>query len=173
MLDRPVIADASWVFSSPATSGVAAAILDMATLTEVIVDHDTVTLVGKPGDEGWRGVAAEAAQRVREALACGEPLLTEEQLASIPPEEVVREQIQQALDAVVNPGVAAHSGHVSLDRVRGNSVWITMGGGCQGCSAADLTLRQGIYTTFREAVVGLGAIYDATDHAAGTNPHFS
>ena len=102
----------------------------------------------------------------------GADSLSAEQRALIPAQEEVRAGVQRALDEVVNPGVAAHSGHVRLERVRGNSVWIEMGGGCQGCSAADLTLRQGIHTAFRDAVPGLGAIYDATDHAAGTNPWF-
>jgi Fe/S biogenesis protein NfuA len=57
--------------------------------------------------------------------------------------------------------------------VRGNSVYISMGGGCQGCSAADQTLKQGIHQAFRNAVPQVGAIYDETDHSAGTNPYFS
>ena len=48
-----------------------------------------------------------------------------------------------------------------------------MGGGCQGCSAADVTLKSGIHRAFRDAVPRLGAIYDDTDHEAGTNPFFS
>jgi Fe-S cluster biogenesis protein NfuA len=48
-----------------------------------------------------------------------------------------------------------------------------MGGGCQGCSAADLTLKQGIHTSFRKAVPMVGAIFDETDHTAGLNPYFS
>ena len=47
-----------------------------------------------------------------------------------------------------------------------------MGGGCQGCSAASVTLRQGIHGTLRERVPEVGAIYDDTDHAAGLNPYF-
>ena len=56
--------------------------------------------------------------------------------------------------------------------MRGNSIYIEMGGGCQGCSAADVTLKEGIHRSFRDAVPGVGAIYDDTDHAAGENPYF-
>ena len=52
------------------------------------------------------------------------------------------------------------------------SVTIEMGGGCQGCSAADLTLKQGIHSAFRKAAPYVGAIYDETDHAAGLNPYY-
>ena len=77
------------------------------------------------------------------------------------------------IDTEVNPGVAGHGGNISLLAVKGNSVTIQMGGGCQGCSAADLTLKQGIHTSFRTAVPKVGAIFDETDHTAGLNPYFS
>ena len=38
--------------------------------------------------------------------------------------------------------------------------------------AADVTLKEGIHRSFRDAVPGVGAIYDDTDHAAGENPYF-
>jgi Fe-S cluster biogenesis protein NfuA len=62
---------------------------------------------------------------------------------------------------------------VTLERVEGNTIFLTMGGGCQGCAASSITLRQGIHTTFRRAVPQIGAIYDETDHTAGTNPYFT
>ena len=83
------------------------------------------------------------------------------------------DQIQKVIDEVVNPGVAGHGGHISLLGVMGNSITIQMGGGCQGCSVADVTLKQGIHTSFRDAVPQVGAIFDETDHAAGLTPYFS
>ena len=80
--------------------------------------------------------------------------------------------MQKVIETEINPGVAAHSGFITLTRIRGNSVTISMGGGCQGCSAADVTLRQGIHKSFRDAMPSIGAIYDDTDHAAGLNPYF-
>ena len=61
---------------------------------------------------------------------------------------------------------------ITLSRIRGNAVYIHMGGGCQGCSAAAVTLKSGIFTSLRDAIPGLGAIYDDTDHAAGVNPYY-
>ena len=83
------------------------------------------------------------------------------------------DEIQKVIDTEVNPGVAGHGGNIRLLAVKGNSVTIQMGGGCQGCSAADLTLKQGIHTSFRKAVPMVGAIFDETDHTAGLNPYFS
>ena len=81
--------------------------------------------------------------------------------------------VKKFIDEEVNPGVAGHGGQINLLAVKGNSVTIQMGGGCQGCSAADLTLKQGIHTSFRNAVPQVGAIFDETDHTAGLNPYFS
>jgi Fe/S biogenesis protein NfuA len=47
-----------------------------------------------------------------------------------------------------------------------------MGGGCQGCSSAALTLQSGIAERMKEAVPEVKQIIDTTDHAAGTNPYF-
>ena len=139
-----------------------------------MIDHATVTIGRPPGDDTpWSEVAAAAGAAIRLHLEAAEPILSEEIVARIPDAEKVRAVVQEVIDTEVNPGVASHSGNVRLMSVRGNAVWIEMGGGCQGCSAAALTLRHGIEGSFRRALPELGAIYDATDHAAGTNPFFS
>ena len=74
---------------------------------------------------------------------------------------------------LINPGIAAHSGMIRLDRVEGNTVYVEMQGGCQGCAASDVTLRQGIHQVFRKVVPQIGAILDVTDHSAGTNPFYT
>ena len=69
--------------------------------------------------------------------------------------------------------IAGHNGVISLLDVQGTTVYIKMGGGCQGCSAADVTLRDGIEKTLREEVPEIGQILDITDHAGGTNPYYT
>jgi Fe-S cluster biogenesis protein NfuA len=93
-------------------------------------------------------------------------------LAKIPPEEVIRTKIQEVIDREVNPGIAAHSGVITLLGVTGNTIRINMGGGCQGCSASAVTLKEGIHRVFRQTVPELGAILDDTDHTAGINPFY-
>ena len=85
----------------------------------------------------------------------------------------IAEKVVKVIDDEINPGIASHGGFVNLERVQGNTIFITMGGGCQGCAASAITLRRGIHTAFRSAVPQIGAIYDETDHAAGTNPYFN
>lgn len=61
---------------------------------------------------------------------------------------------------------------VSLADVKDNMVYLQMGGGCQGCGMADVTLKQGIEMMISEEVPELVDIIDVTDHAAGQNPYF-
>ena len=82
------------------------------------------------------------------------------------------QKVQDVLDQHINPGVAGHGGSVTLERVEGDTAFITLGGGCQGCGAADVTLRHGIERMIREHVPEIRSIVDATDHAAGENPYY-
>jgi Fe-S cluster biogenesis protein NfuA len=83
-----------------------------------------------------------------------------------------KEKIQYLLAHKINPGVAAHAGFVELIDVKDNNVLIRLGGGCQGCGAADFTLREGIEAIIRKEVPEILRVLDVTDHAAGTNPYY-
>jgi Fe-S cluster biogenesis protein NfuA len=82
-----------------------------------------------------------------------------------------REKVQYLIDQQINPGVAAHAGFVELIDVRDDTVYLRLGGGCQGCGAADFTLRQGIESVIRREVPEIRRVLDITDHAAGENPY--
>lgn len=73
----------------------------------------------------------------------------------------------------INPAVAAHGGVVNLLEVRDQVAYIELGGGCQGCGMADVTLKQGIEVAIMEAVPEITRVVDTTDHASGTNPYFT
>jgi len=53
------------------------------------------------------------------------------------------------------------------------SIFLVMGGGCQGCASAQATLKHGVEKAIRQAVPAVTEIVDVTDHAAGTNPYYS
>ncbi len=57
--------------------------------------------------------------------------------------------------------------------VKKNNVFIRLGGGCQGCGAADVTLKQGIERAIRDLAPAVGEILDTTDHASGRNPYYA
>ncbi len=80
--------------------------------------------------------------------------------------------VQEAIDTQINPGVASHGGHVALLDVKDDIAYIALGGGCQGCGMADVTLKQGIEVLLKEAVPEIRQVIDTTDHAAGKNPYY-
>ena len=69
--------------------------------------------------------------------------------------------------------VARHGGAVELIDVQDGVVMLRLGGGCQGCGMADVTLRQGIEATLRQVAPEVRGVVDVTDHATGTNPYFA
>lgn len=80
--------------------------------------------------------------------------------------------VQDVLDREINPSVASHGGFVTLLDVKGSTAYIELGGGCQGCGMADVTLKQGIEVAIMEAVPKIQTVLDRTDHASGENPYF-
>lgn len=81
--------------------------------------------------------------------------------------------VKQVLDEQINPSVAMHGGHIALVDVQGDTVFIRLEGGCQGCGMADVTLKQGVEVAIKQAVPSINAVLDSTDHAGGQNPYFA
>lgn len=176
-VNRSLMKGHSWYFSgfeSAAESPLAEALFCLDDIETALVCESTVMVTRKDKTlVDWVPLAKEVGAAIREVLLADNGLIAEKIISDLPSEEEIREGIQKVIDIEVNPGVAGHGGNISLLAVKGNSVTIQMGGGCQGCSAADLTLKQGIHTSFRTAVPKVGAIFDETDHTAGLNPYFS
>ena len=59
-----------------------------------------------------------------------------------------------------------------LAGIEGRTAYLRLGGGCQGCGMASVTLGQGIEIAITEAVPEIVDVVDVTDHASGTNPYF-
>jgi len=81
------------------------------------------------------------------------------------------ERVRWTIEQDINPQLAQHRGHVSLQEVTADGVvLLRFGGGCHGCGMADVTLKQGIEKTLMEKVPGVTAVRDATDHDTGHAP---
>lgn len=87
-------------------------------------------------------------------------------------QDPVARAVQEVIDQQINPGVGSHGGMVTLVDVKDGTAFLRFGGGCQGCAAVDVTLKQGVETAIRAAVPSISAIVDATDHEAGANPYY-
>ena len=82
------------------------------------------------------------------------------------------ERVRWIVEHEINPQLAQHKGHVSLQEVTAEGVVVLrFGGGCHGCGMADVTLKQGIEKTLLTKVPGVTAVRDATDHATGNAPY--
>ena len=87
-------------------------------------------------------------------------------------QDPVARAVQEVLDRQINPGVGSHGGMVTLVEVKDGTAYMRFGGGCQGCAAVDVTLKQGVETAVRASVPSISAIVDVTDHEAGANPYY-
>ena len=87
-------------------------------------------------------------------------------------QDPVARAVQDVLDRQINPGVGSHGGMVTLVEVRDGMAYMRFGGGCQGCAAVDVTLKQGVETAVKSSVPAISAIVDVTDHEAGVNPYY-
>ncbi len=174
-VDRPVYPNGSFYFASQeraSGSPLAERLFEIPEVRSVLISHDRV-VVNKAGREEWPVIGRQIGAALRAHLATGLPAVSEELRATIPPADVIRKRVQEVLDTRINPSVAAHGGRVGLIDVQGNTVFIQMGGGCQGCGQADVTLKQGIEVEIHAAVPEVGDILDTTDHAAGRNPYYT
>lgn len=91
----------------------------------------------------------------------------------IGPDATLEERINHVLYAEINPGLAAHGGNVQLLELTEDHVAILeFGGGCQGCSAVDMTLRDGVERTLKERIPELQGVRDKTDHTVTDNAYY-
>ncbi|HET8902569.1 MAG TPA: Fe-S biogenesis protein NfuA, partial [Saccharospirillum sp.] len=71
----------------------------------------------------------------------------------------LQDQVNYILFTEINPGLASHGGEVSLEELTSEDIAVLkFGGGCQGCSAVDITLKNGVEATLLEKVPGLKGI---------------
>lgn len=83
------------------------------------------------------------------------------------------EKVTQLLDQQINPSLASHGGYAALEKVEDEVVYVTMGGGCQGCAVSAMTLREGIARSIKEAISDVKDVVDVTDHELGENPYYA
>jgi Fe/S biogenesis protein NfuA len=92
---------------------------------------------------------------------------------NVGPDSSLEDKINYVLYNEINPGLAAHGGVVSLvEIVEESTAVLEFGGGCQGCAAVDITLKQGVETTLLEQVPELAAVRDVTDHTVTDNAYY-
>lgn len=171
-VDRPLFPGESAHFSSAnaARSALAADLLAIPGVESALIADNTVTVTSMQ-EMDWP--ALRIGDVIRKHLRTGTPIVPADYFADLPSEGDLKWAIRDLLDREINPAVAAHGGWVELIDVKRNAVFLKLGGGCQGCGAADVTLKQGIEKAIRALAPAVGEILDTTDHAAGRNPYYA
>lgn len=83
-------------------------------------------------------------------------------------------QIEAIVSAEVNPALASHGGFVTYVGHDGEgTAYMTMGGGCHGCSMSKMTMLDGVQTMLTAQVPEIEHVRDLTDHSVGQNPYYS
>ncbi len=90
----------------------------------------------------------------------------------VTPDSPVEDRINYLLFTEVNPGLAAHGGEVSLVELTDDGIAILkFGGGCQGCSAVDMTLKDGVEASLVAKIPEVNGVRDVTDHSQTENAY--
>lgn len=85
----------------------------------------------------------------------------------------LEDRINYVLYNEVNPALASHGGEVSLVEITEEMIAVLQfGGGCQGCSAVDQTLKGGVEKTLLEQIPQLKGVSDTTDHSDTSQAYY-
>ena len=130
-------------------------------------------VVTKTADRVWEDLSKEIGSILTSYLISSQALTpddVEEKMMLMG--RSTKEKVQYLIDMQINPGVAEHGGSVGVVAVKDNILYLRLYGGCQGCGAADFTLKQGIETIVKRSVPEIDQIIDLTNHGAGMNPYY-
>jgi Fe-S cluster biogenesis protein NfuA len=173
-----VVHDGAAFFADAAAavgSALPEALFDIPGVAHVHVAGDLIT-VGRAEDADWSTLMKPIAVVIRAQLQSPFPAVREAPASSggrPVGDAEIRVAVQRVLDEGINPFVKGHGGQISIVDVRDAVVTIHMGGGCQGCSSASVTLRRGVEATIAEEVPEVRGVMDVTDHAQGKNPYYA
>jgi len=83
------------------------------------------------------------------------------------------ERVEYVLQSQINPQLAGHGGQVSLMEITDDHLAILQfGGGCNGCSMVDYTLKEGIEKELLEKFPELKGVRDLTEHQRGEHSFY-
>lgn len=140
-------------------------------IREVLVYGDGLT-VAKSSDEEWPSLGKKIGSVIREQIATGQPMIAANLKERLPSEMEIREKVTRLLEKEINPYVSSHGGRIDVVDVKGTKVYVSLSGGCQGCSSATQTLKMGVEEIVFGNLPEVTEIIDVTDHSSGMNPYY-
>jgi Fe/S biogenesis protein NfuA len=88
-------------------------------------------------------------------------------------DDALSAEVEAVIATEVNPALASHGGFVTYVGHDGDgTAYLTMGGGCHGCSMSRMTMLDGVQTMVVDTVEGIDRVKDITDHSSGENPYY-
>lgn len=149
-------------------------------------------IVKKRDSYSWDECAPQVAKIIRQIYQEKIPFFSEEYIKALKEKKVTEEQkkpipykvnqknietelgqrVQKILQTSVSTALAAHGGYVSLVDLLEGKVYLYFGGGCQGCSQASVTVKEGIEKLLLKELPQITSVIDVTNHQQGTNPYY-
>ena len=147
--------------------------------TDVVEDHDGLPVaIALDSVDDLRGAVLDlSGDGTGPGLVMRNPNVPSPTIGGVDLSEInltgtTEEKIRTLLEKQINPAIASHGGVANLVDVEGEVAHLELGGGCQGCGLAAITLRQGIEKAILDAIPEITEVVDVTDHAMGTNPFY-
>ena len=174
VVDRAIYPDKSAYFvrESAEASALARKLFEIPEISRVLIAGNEIR-VTKTGSGSWPEIGKGIGTKIREHIRSGEPAVSPDYSGCPAMEEGIREKVKDLFEKEINPALGSHGGWVELVDVKGSSVYVKLGGGCQGCAGAKMTLKMGIERIVREKVPEVSELLDATDHSKAANPYQS
>ncbi|MGE0488226.1 MAG: NifU family protein [Vulcanimicrobiota bacterium] len=153
-----------WLTRQPDEPSLAQRLFDHPEVQSVVVHDDSLTVVwAAPGD--W----VKRCRALDQLLETDLPIYQGQ--ASARSDELLRPVLERALREEVTPALKGHKGTVELAHYKEGWAELRLGGGCQGCSSAAITIHREIAAVLMGLVPELKGLRDTTDHAAGRTPY--
>ncbi|OZB03700.1 MAG: Fe-S biogenesis protein NfuA [Idiomarina sp. 34-48-12] len=84
------------------------------------------------------------------------------------------ERVEYVIQSEINPQLANHGGKVAVSQITEDGIAVLQfGGGCNGCSMVDVTLKEGIEKELVQRFPGeLNGVRDVTEHQPGEHSYY-
>ena len=145
-----------------------------AAFADEVRTHDGLKVI-IPGDDVWLLTGATLDYTSTQGLVIRNPNKpAAANVEGLVNDDALSAEVETLVASEVNPALAAHGGFVTYMGHDGEgTAYMTMGGGCHGCSMSKMTMLDGVQTMLSDAIEGIEKVKDLTDHSTGANPFYS
>ena len=145
-----------------------------AAFTDEVRTHDGIKVI-IPGDDVELLTGATLDHNSTQGLVIRNPNRpASPNVEGLTNDDALSAEVEALVSSEVNPALAAHGGFVTYVGHDGEgTAYLTMGGGCHGCSMSKMTMLDGVQTMLVDAIDAIERVKDLTDHSSGENPFYS